>query len=145
MVITESHVIKKLTPNLMVKDVNCTAEFYRDVLGFEFVMGVPEDGQEIIPALQKDRVLRYAMMKWGDVEIMFQATRSLSDEISAFAGIEVGGSLVLYMEVKDVEGWHAKLRDEVTIVKDLHTTFYGMREFYIRDCNGYVLAFAEEA
>lgn len=138
-------IIKKLTPNLMVKDVNRTAEFYRDVLGFEFVMGVPEDGQDIIPALQNDRVLRYAMMKWGDVEIMFQATRSLSGEISAFVDMEVGGSLVLYMEVEDVEGWHVKLRDEVTIVKDLHTTFYGMREFYIRDCNGYVLAFAEEA
>ena len=34
-------IIKKLIPNLMVEDVNRTAEFYRDVLGFEFVMGVP--------------------------------------------------------------------------------------------------------
>jgi hypothetical protein len=30
-------------------------------------------------------------------------------------------------------------------VQDLHTTFYGAREFAIQDCNGYVLAFAEMA
>ncbi len=31
----------------------------------------------------------------------------------------------------------------VEIVADLHTTFYGTREFYFRDCNGYILSFSE--
>jgi 5-bromo-4-chloroindolyl phosphate hydrolysis protein len=35
------------------------------------------------------------------------------------------------------------LKSKVEIVKELHTTFYGMQEFYFKDCNGYILAFAE--
>jgi hypothetical protein len=29
------------------------------------------------------------------------------------------------------------------MAKELETTWYGMREFYIKDCNGYILGFAE--
>ncbi|HUS72520.1 MAG TPA: hypothetical protein VMY06_05585, partial [Sedimentisphaerales bacterium] len=54
----------------------------------------------------------------------------------------IGGSLTFYIEVQDVKGLYAKLKDKVTIVKDMRTTFYGKQEFYIRDCNGYILTFA---
>ena len=27
-------------------------------------------------------------------------------------------------------------------MKEIDTTWYGQREFYVRDCNGYILAFA---
>jgi len=33
----------------------------------------------------------------------------------------------------------------VEIVQDLATTWYGMREFYIRDLDGYLLGFGEKA
>ncbi len=42
----------------------------------------------------------------------------------------------------DVKGLYAELKDKVTIIKDMQTTFYGKQEFYIRDCNGYILTFA---
>ena len=38
---------------------------------------------------------------------------------------------------------YTKLKDRVRIIRELETTGYGMREFYIKDCNGYILAFAE--
>ena len=41
---------KKLTTNMMVENVNDTVDFYGDVLGFEFVMGVPQNTQEIVTA-----------------------------------------------------------------------------------------------
>ena len=28
------------------------------------------------------------------------------------------------------------------LIKDIYTTFYGKKEFSIRDCNGYILTFA---
>ncbi|OYT63392.1 glyoxalase, partial [Methanosarcinales archaeon ex4484_138] len=67
--------LNKLAPNLMVEDVNRTVEFYQEVLGFEFVMGVIEEVQEILTSYQGDRLLDYAMVKCGDVEMMFQAKR----------------------------------------------------------------------
>jgi len=36
-----------------------------------------------------------------------------------------------------------RIKDKVTIIKDLHTTHYGMVEFIIKDCNGFVSVFAE--
>lgn len=137
--------LTKLTPNLMVEDVNRTVEFYQEVLGFEFVMGVIEELQEILTAYQQDRSLDYAMMKCGNVEMMFQAKRSLAESLPMLRGREIGGTLTLYMELDRVSELYARIRDKVTIVKDLHATFYGMQEFYIEDCNGYILAFAEAA
>ena len=137
--------LNKLTPNLMVEDVNRTVEFYHDVLGFEFVMGVIEELQEILTSYQPDRSLDYAMMKCGNVEIMFQAEKSLAMALPVLKGMGLGGTFTLYMELDDVSDMYARVKDTVTVVKDLHTTFYGMQELYIKDCNGYILAFAEAA
>ena len=133
---------KKLTPNMMVENVGRTVDFYGDVLGFEFVMGVREDGQEVVTQRQEGGTLAFAVMKCGGVEMMFQTRKSLSQEIPAFGGMGIGGSFTFYIDVEDVDGLYAKLKDKVTMIKDMQTTFYGKREFYIRDCNGYVLVFA---
>ncbi|PXF57324.1 MAG: hypothetical protein C4B59_15440 [Candidatus Methanogaster sp.] len=137
--------LTKLTPNLMVEDVNRAVEFYQEVLGFEFVMGVIEELQEILTSYQQDRSLDYAMMKCGNVEMMFQVKRSLAEALPLLRGREIGGTFTLYMELDGVSELYARIRDKVAIIKDLHTTFYGMQEFYIEDCNGYILAFAEAA
>jgi uncharacterized glyoxalase superfamily protein PhnB len=136
---------KKLTTNMMVDDVNRTVDFYSNVLGFDFVMGVPEDSQEIVTAMQNGQALGFAMVKCENVEMMFQTKKSLAREIPEFSGMKIGGSLTFYVQVEDVEGLFEKLKDKVTIIKGMQTTFYGMREFYIQDCNGYVLAFAQGA
>ena len=136
-------ILKKLTTNMMVGDVNSTIEFYSNVLGFEVVMVVPENSQEVLTTVPKDRVLIYALMKCGNVEIMFQARRSLIEDLPLFKDTEIGASLTFYIEVEDIKGWYEKLKNNITIVKDIHTTFYGMQEFYIKDCNGYILAFTE--
>ncbi|MHC4586369.1 MAG: VOC family protein [Planctomycetota bacterium] len=140
----ENVMYRKLTTNMMVEDVGHTVDFYSEVLGFELVMGVPENSQEIVTTRQKDQALGFAIMKCGNIEMMFQAKQSLTKEIPELSGMDIGGSLTFYIEVKDVRELYAKLKDKVTIVKDMQTTFYGMQEFYIRDCNGYILTFAGE-
>ncbi len=138
----ENVMYKKLTTNMMVEDVNRTVDFYSEVLGFELVMGVPENSREIVTTRQKGQALGFAIMKCGNIEMMFQAKRSLTEEIPELSGMDIGGSLTFYIEVQDVKGLYTKLKDKVTIVKDMQTTFYGKQEFYIRDCNGYILTFA---
>jgi uncharacterized glyoxalase superfamily protein PhnB len=39
---------------------------------------------------------------------------------------------------------YENLKDKVTVVKELHTTWYGMQEFYVKDCNGYILGFSQQ-
>ncbi|HYU73050.1 MAG TPA: VOC family protein [Ktedonobacteraceae bacterium] len=124
--------LKKLTPNIMVEDVNRTIQFYKETLGFELLTSVPEKGQ-----------FDWAMMKRDGVEIMFQARASLGEEIPALQQKEIGGALTFYIDIEGVEELHAILKDKVTIVQEMHTTFYGAQEFAIQDCNGYILTFAE--
>jgi len=138
----ENIMYMKLTTNMMVENVNSTVDFYGDVLGFEFVMGVPENSQEIVTARQNNQTLGFALMKCGNVEMMFQEKKIMAEEIPEFSGMQIGGSLTFYIDVEDVKGLYAKLKDKVTIIKDMHATFYGKQEFYIRDCNGYILTFA---
>ena len=136
--------LKKLTTNLMVEDVNKTIEFYEETLGFEFVMAVPKDSQEVLMEIPKDKPLIYAMMKRVNIEIMFQEKNSLSKDIPVFKDMTIGGSLTFYFEVENINALYTELKEKVAVVKELHTTFYGMQEFYVKDCNGYILGFAEK-
>jgi uncharacterized glyoxalase superfamily protein PhnB len=36
-----------------------------------------------------------------------------------------------------------RMKEQVEIVEDIHDTFYGMREFIIRDCNGFWITFGQ--
>jgi len=38
--------MKSVTPNLIVEDVNKTTEWYKETLGFEMIMSVPETGKD---------------------------------------------------------------------------------------------------
>ena len=40
---------------------------------------------------------------------------------------------------------NASVDGKAEIVEDLHDTFYGMREFAIRDCNGFWITFGQPA
>ncbi|HET8669989.1 MAG TPA: VOC family protein [Candidatus Saccharimonadales bacterium] len=126
--------LKKLTPNLMVEDVQETLTFYRDVLGFEVTMTLPEAAP-----------FDFAIVRRDGAELMFQSRASLSDNVPALAGSSIGASLTFYIEVTDLNDLYQQLRDRVEIVVDLHTTFYGTQEFYFRDINGYILSFSEAA
>src|SRR2546427_3172118 len=117
--------LKKITANLMVESVDDTMAFYKDVLGFETITTVPEAGP-----------FNWAWMKRGDVEIMFQSRPSLAEDVPAFTGKEIGGTFGMYVNVEGVQSLYEAIKDKVTIVRDMHTTFYGTQEFYIQDCNG---------
>lgn len=135
---------RKLTCNMMVDDVNQTVRFYRDVFEFAFVIGVPENSQTIVTEPDPARPLAFAVMQHGDVQVMFQSRASLTAALPIPADRPVGGSIVLYIEITDAKQLYEKLRGKVSVLSDLHDTFYGKREFYIKDCNAYILGFASD-
>ena len=124
--------LEKLIPNMMVENVAETVAFYRDVLGFTLIMSVPENNP-----------VDWALMQRGEVEVMFQARASLTEEVPLFEGMPLGGALTFYIDMQGVEALYEQIRTQVQVVQDLHSTFYGKREFAITDCNGFILTFAE--
>lgn len=127
-----SMTLQKLTPNMMVEDVNQTVDFYRDMLGFKLVMTVPERGR-----------FDWALVQRDGVEIMFQTRASLSRDVPLLQDRLLGGALTFYLDVQGVEALYEQIRNRVEIIQDLHTTFYSTREFAVQDCNGFILTFAE--
>ncbi len=136
--------LKRLWTNMMVSDLHRTIAFYCETLDFEHVMSVPKNSRDILFNHDPERPLAYAMLKHGDVEMMFQETESLKENVPAFDGVEsTGGTLTFYFEVEDVDLMAERVKKVCPLVRDLHDTFYGMREIYVRDPDGYVLGFAQ--
>ena len=119
-----------ISPNIFVKNIDETIKFYQH-LGFKVVMTVPEQGDFV-----------WAMMTCGNVTFMFQTFDSLGSELP-FISRQNGGSLLLYIQTKEIRSFHNKIKDKVNVVKGLEKTFYGAIEFSIQDINGYILTFAE--
>jgi uncharacterized glyoxalase superfamily protein PhnB len=123
--------MESLSPNLFVNDMNETIEFYK-TLGFKLVMNVPETGDFV-----------WAMMTCGSVSFMFQTFASLGDTLPDVARTG-GGSLLLYIKLKNIRTFFESVKDKVTVIQGLEKTFYGATEFSIKDNNGFILTFAED-
>lgn len=134
--------MKKITTNLMVHDVNETIDYYVEILGFEFAMGV-DDKKVTKIGEYKGTHLVWAIVKKNDVEIMLQEKNSLYEEVPEFKNRTVGGTFTLYIHMADTQSFYEQIKDQVEIVKPMHQTFYGAYEFAICDLNGYILYFAQ--
>ena len=142
-----------LMPNLMVEDVVKTARFYQEVLGFTFIIGIKnmEGGMSednFITELNDIEFLDWANVKLGgaesdDAEFMFQSRESMVDELPVFKDAKIGASQGLYMKTDDVDAQYNQLKDKVDVMQEPVTKFYGMREWVMKDINGYILCFGK--
>jgi uncharacterized glyoxalase superfamily protein PhnB len=123
--------METLSPNIFVNNMGQTIAFY-EILGFTKTMSVPETGDDLV----------WVMMNNGAVNFMFQTFASLADELLEISRSN-GASQLLYISVKDINGYFEQIKDKVTVLKGLEKTFYGATEFTIVDCNNYVLTFAQ--
>jgi uncharacterized glyoxalase superfamily protein PhnB len=108
---------------LQVPDIRATVDWYV-ALGFQ-VLGTADDDGE----------LTWAMLAFGDGRVMFNCGGRASDAPRRDAD--------LYLEVDDVDAVFASLPAGVDVFEGLHDTFYGMREFIVRDNNGFWLTFGQ--
>lgn len=124
--------LKKLTPNLIVSDVERSVAFYRDVLGFTVAVTVPDASPYV-----------FAVVQSGPVEVFLNAPGPAVAEYPAFKDRPIGGTLTLFIEVVDVARAHAELEGRVKIVMPLEHKWYGSTEFAFEDPDGYLITFAE--
>lgn len=114
--------VKGLIPMLETENLRQTIEFYGE-LGFVCKGFYPDEESAC-----------WASLWNGDCEIAF----SLRDEQKPV----LTGSI--YLHVENVEEFWKQLKDKVEIVYPIENMNYGMREFGIRDCNGYVLNLGQD-
>ena len=113
-----------LRPILWVDDVRATIDWYVETLGFTET------------AYRED-------LQWGEVEkdavaIMF----SKPNEHVEYNRPSFSGSL--YMMIDDADSLWQFLKDTPHVYYGLETFEYGMKEFAIKDCNGYILQFGQD-
>ncbi|WP_103070881.1 VOC family protein [Aquimarina sediminis] len=136
--------VNKLTPNLEVTDIKETVEFYQTILGFSLIMAVSEAQNEIEQTLNSEKQYVYALVRKDDVELMFQRTDSFKQDVTLSKHPSIGASVSFYMEIDGIDNFYKQLQDKDIKPTELKTAWYGMREFYIKDSNGYILGFAEK-
>ncbi len=123
----------RLTPNLVVRDVERSIRFYCDVLDFELDKHVPEKPPFV-----------FASVRGGGVEIFLNEHTTVIEEYPAFGKIPIGGTLTLYMAMQGIDDLYSDMRSNgAKVVMPIETKFYGVREFAIADPDGYIITLAE--
>ena len=114
-----------VTPMLHVPDVEGTLRWYESI-GFTVLDVGKDDGEgEVV----------WAMVAFGEGRVMFNTGGRASDAHRR--------EVDLYVETSGVDALSERLRDRVEVFEGPHDTFYGMREFIIRDVNRFWITFGE--
>jgi uncharacterized glyoxalase superfamily protein PhnB len=115
--------MKSVTAMIHVADVRATVAWYQ-ALGFT-VAGTYEDDDD----------MSWARLSFGSGTLMINAGGLSSDSHRR--------DVDLYVETDDVTALYFTMKERVEMLDHLHDTFYGMREFTIRDINRFWITFAE--
>jgi uncharacterized glyoxalase superfamily protein PhnB len=114
---------QEVVPMIHVPDVRVTADWYTSI-GFKLNRHNEEDGQ-----------MNWASLSFGSSEVMLneggQASTQHRREVD------------LYTLTENVDDLYRRLKDRVEVVESPHDTFYGMREFTVRDINRFWITFGQ--
>jgi uncharacterized glyoxalase superfamily protein PhnB len=127
-----------VTPNLIVRDIDASLAFYRDVLGFTLVTTVPEAAPFV-----------FAWVKRDEVNLFLNTPGAVQESIPDLGARPIGGTNTMFVMVEaaspaeGVDALFAAVQSKARIVMPLKDQFYGMREFAIEDPDGYVIFAAQ--
>jgi uncharacterized glyoxalase superfamily protein PhnB len=108
-----------------VPDVRAAVDWYESI-GFLLINTGDDDGEMV-----------WAELSYGHGRIMFSA--------GGWPSAQNRREVDLYVHTENVDELFQRLKCQVEIREELHNTFYGMREFIIRDLNGFWITFGEPA
>ena len=125
--------ITAITPNMMTDSVDETIAFYVENMGFqEYDSATDENGKKIFVILGKD-----------NATLMFQQKESLIEEYPVLETEQIKPMLTLYIVVDNFDDYYAQITKNVPVMKNIHITPYGAKEFAILDNNNIALTVAE--
>ena len=120
----------KITPVLIVDDIESSLPFWVERMGFEKTVEVPHG----------DRLGFVILVREG-AELMLQTKESVHKDEPKFAAGKESRIASLFVEVNDFEDVLRRLRG-YPIAMEERTTFYGMREIGVFDPAGNIIIFA---
>jgi uncharacterized glyoxalase superfamily protein PhnB len=125
--------VKKITPILFAQELEPCIQFWTERLGFQKTVEVPE-GENIA----------FAIMERNGLELMYQSFASVEKENAATGAAARKGPSFLYIEVEDLNA-ALEAAKNVEIVMPVRTTFYGAKEFGVKDPAGHYFIFAQQS
>ena len=113
---------------LQVFDMPTSLAFYRDVLGFDVVSDVPEDGR-----------CDWVMLKRFESELMLNTAYETEARPTAQepTRISAHADTALFFDCEDVDVAHEYLLRRGVAVNSPVITDYGMKQLYFKDPDGY--------
>jgi uncharacterized glyoxalase superfamily protein PhnB len=123
--------VNKLTPVLLVPEIEPCLRFWAERLGFGKTVEVPE-GEK----------LGFVILQKGGVELMYQSYASVKKDAPPAMQKLSKGPTYLYVEVTDLEQVLAAI-EGAEVVMPVRTTFYGAKEVGVKDPAGHIVIFAQ--
>lgn len=115
--------IRKLTPMLWTEELQESITFYTEILGFACV--------------EYNEEWQWACLQKDEAELML----AYPNRHTHYGKIGFSGSF--YFETEDVQALWEQLKDTAEVVYGLEAFEWDMKEFAIKDNNGYLLQFGE--
>ncbi len=138
----------RLTPILITDDMDATIAFYRDVLGFKVTAQIPDENPTWCFLFRDDAAIMFTTPEEHEHEHEHGEDEDHShDHEHDHEHHDSSGSnrlWTMYIYSDGVEALWEELKDEKTVAYPLYDTHYGMREFGLRDRDGYMLSFGRD-
>lgn len=136
--------VNSVAPILLVDAIEPSIPFWVDGLGFEKTSEVPEQSEGAEPPAAGAR-LGFVMLTSGDYTVMYQTRKSVEQDLPALLeGVDTHAQM-LYLVVERLDEVIARLEgaDGVSELVPVRETFYGMREWAVREPGGHSVVFAQ--
>jgi len=124
--------VKKITSILFAAEIEPCIQFWTARMGFQKTVEVPEGDK-----------LGFAIVEKDGVELMYQSYASVEKDNPQTAEAVKKGPAFLYVDVDDLNQALAAAGD-AEIFMPVRSTFYGSREFGIKDPAGHYVIFAQQ-
>ena len=121
-----------ISPLMAVRSMKQTIEFYNNTLGFEMEMVFPDAENPEYVAFAKD-----------EMHLMFLPVENagIGDKIGNEEKLGIGVNIYLAID-GSIDEYYAEVKNKgVNIVADIKDEPFGIRDFTIKDINGYQLTF----
>jgi hypothetical protein len=123
--------MKKLTPVILVDEIEPCLPFWTERLGFEVTVSVPQDDK-----------IGFVILARDGLEVMYQSRASVASDVPSLAREPFASRTHLFMEVESLAEFLPRL-DGLEVIVPRRKTFYGADEFGVRAPCGTTVVLAQ--
>jgi len=123
-----------VTPSLFTDDIDRSIAFYRDVLGFEVRITVPDRAPFVFVSLERD-----------GITVFLNDAAAARRDASEATWLTVGKSgVTMFIDMENIVDFWTQIKGKAPVAMPLVEQWYGLTEFSVTDPDGYLLTFAEK-